>query len=297
MKVLITGANGLLGQYLTRDCLDAGYTVLATGKGACRLPPDQPGASIYAELDITDSTAVEQLLLREKPDVILHGAAMTQPDACELDKEACRLTNVEATRYLCEAAGAIGAKMVYVSTDFVFNGKAGPYKEEDETDPVNFYGQSKLDAEHIVQQLGNPAIVRTVLVYGNILSGTRSNIVTWVKDNLERGNPIKVVSDQVRTPTYVEDLSRGILLVVEKNATGIFHISGKEVLTPWEMACQVAAFFQLDASLMEKVDASVFSQAAVRPLITGFVIDKAERELGYKPLSFREGIHKMFHGR
>lgn len=294
MKVLITGANGLLGQYLVKDCLAAGYAVVATGKGSCRLPQDMAGAAGYTIMDITDKKEVEAVILRGKPDIIVHGAAMTQPDACEQDKEGCRLTNVDATRYICEAAETIGAKLVYVSTDFVFDGKAGPYSEDDETAPVNFYGRSKLDAEHIVQKLGNWAIVRTILVYGNILSGTRSNIVTWVKDNLEKGKPIKVVSDQVRTPTYVEDLSAGILLVIQKQATGVWHIAGREVLTPWEMALQVADFFSLDVSLMEKVDASVFSQPAVRPLRTGFVITKAEKQLGYSPLSFKEGIRKMF---
>ncbi len=295
MKILITGANGLLGQYLVRDCLAWGYTVVATGKGSCRLPPDTPGAATYTVMDITDKKEVETVILREKPDIIIHGAAMTQPDACELDKEGCRLTNVEATRHICEAAATIGAELVYVSTDFVFDGEGGPYSEDDKTGPVNFYGQSKLDAEQIVQKLDHWTIVRTILVYGNILSGTRSNIVTWVKDNLESRRPIKVVSDQVRTPTYVEDLSAGILLVIQKEATGIWHIAGKEVLTPWEMALQVADFFGLDTSLMEKVNASVFSQPARRPLTTGFVITKAEQELGYSPVSFKEGMNKMFH--
>ena len=118
--------------------------------------------------------------------------------------------------------------------------------------------------------------------------------MTWVKENLEKENPIKVVSDQVRTPTYVEDLARGIQLIIAKNARGIYHLSGKEVLTPYEMAVQVADFFGLDKNLMEKVDASVFTQPARRPLKTGFIIDKAERELGYSPLSFMQGIRKMF---
>src|SRR5690606_38796644 len=158
-------------------------------------------------------------------------------------------------------------------TDFVFDGKEGPYKEDDVPAPVNYYGESKLAAEEIIQQ-GNAhwAIVRTVLVYGNILAGTRSNVVTWVKDNLEQWKNIKVVDDQVRTPTYVEDLSKSILLIIQHNAEGIYHISGKEVLTPYQMAVQVADYFSLDKSLMEKVNAATFSQPARRPLKTGFVI-------------------------
>ncbi len=294
MKILITGTNGLLGQYLVRDCVAAGYSVIATARGNSKLSPVTLGNATYTELDITDRLAVQKVIDQAKPDVIIHGAAMAQPDACELDKEACRLTNVEATRYICDAAAAVNAKVIYVSTDFVFDGNNGPYREDDETRPVNFYGQSKLDGEVIVKEMKNWAIVRTILVYGNILTGTRSNVVTWVKENLENGKPIKVVSDQIRTPTYVEDLSRAILLVVEQNAKGLYHIGGNEVLTPWDIAVQVADYFKLDKSLMEKVDASVFSQPATRPLKTGFIIDKAKQELGYSPVTFKEGISRMF---
>ncbi|HRP55057.1 SDR family oxidoreductase [Agriterribacter sp.] len=294
MKVLITGANGLLGQYAVKQLADAGHCVMATGRGGCRLPRN--GISFgYTDLDITGKEGVLSYVTTVRPDVIIHAAAMAQPDACELSKEACYDTNVNATRYFTDAAEAVNAKMIYISTDFIFSGNDGPYRETDDPMPVNYYGETKLAGEQIVRQSRiNWAIARTVLVYGNILSGTRSNIVTWVKENLEKGNPIKVVSDQIRTPTYVEDLARGIQLIIEKNATGVYHISGREILTPYEMAVQVADYFGLSKALMEKVDASVFTQPAQRPLKTGFIIDKAERELGYSPLSFMQGIRKMF---
>lgn len=293
MNILITGSNGLLGQYLVRDLASAGYKIIATGRGKNRLP-EYAGVN-YISLDITDKTAVLETIEKNKPDIVVHAAAMTQPDACELNKEECRVTNVQATAHLAEAAQKAGSTIIYVSTDFVFDGKDGPYKEDDDTAPVNYYGESKLAAEEIIKQSNNRwAIVRTVLVYGNILSGTRSNIVTWVKDNLEQRKNIKVVDDQIRTPTYVEDLSKGIMLIIKNNAQGIFHISGKEVLTPYQMALQVADYFSLDKSLMEKVNASTFSQPAQRPLKTGFVITKAEKELGFAPVSFMEGIRKMY---
>jgi dTDP-4-dehydrorhamnose reductase len=160
--------------------------------------------------------------------------------------------------------------------------------------PVNYYGSSKLAAEKAVMETDlNWCIIRTVLVYGNILTGNRSNIISWVQENLTAGKNIKVVSDQWRTPTYVEDLARGILLVIEKNATGIYHISGDEMLTPYDMAIATANYLGLDKTLIEKVDASMFKQPAMRPAKTGFVIDKAKRYLGYKPLSFDEGLRKM----
>ena len=294
MKVLITGVNGLLGQNAAKQFADAGYEVIATGRGSCRLP-DNGKRYRYTDLDITDKKGVLHYVTTARPDVIVHAAAMAQPDACELNREACYDSNTNATLYFTNAAETVNAKMIYISTDFIFSGDEGPYRETDEPAPVNYYGETKLAAEQIVQKSKTSwAIARTVLVYGNILSGTRSNMVTWVKDNLEKQNPIKVVSDQVRTPTYVEDLARGIQLIMEKDATGVYHISGKETLTPYEMAVQVADYFKLNKALMEKVDASVFSQPARRPLKTGFIIDKAEKELGYTPISFMQGIRKMF---
>ncbi|MCC6290354.1 MAG: SDR family oxidoreductase [Chitinophagaceae bacterium] len=295
MKVVITGANGLLGQYLIRDMAKAGFEVFATNRGASRLPEYEGLEYEYASIDIRDKEAVQQYLFDIRPGIVIHAAAIAQPDACELNKEECRDININATAYIIEAAEKLSARLIYVSTDFIFNGDGGPYREDDLPAPVNFYGESKLASEEIVQKSKtNWAIVRTILVYGTILSGTRSNVVTWVKDNLEKGNHIKVVNDQVRTPTYVEDLSKGIVLIAQQNAKGIFNISGKEVFTPYEMAAQVADYFGLDKSLMEKVTADTFTQPARRPLKTGFVIEKAEKELGYKPVSFKEGIQKMF---
>lgn len=295
MKILITGANGLLGQNAVKYFSEtAGYEVIATGRGSCRLPENNRNFR-YISFDNTDREKVIAHITAVSPDIILHAAAMSQPDACELDPKACFDCNVNATRYFTEAAAIVNAKMIYVSTDFIFSGDDGPYRETDKAKPVNYYGQTKWEGEQIVQESSlHWAIVRTVLVYGNILSGTRSNMVTWVKDNLEKEKPIKVVSDQIRTPTYVEDLVKGIQLIIEKKAEGVFHISGREVLTPYEMATQVADYFNLNKNLMTKVDASVFSQPAQRPLKTGFIIEKAEKELGYHPIGFHEGIRRMF---
>lgn len=294
MKILITGANGLVGQNAVKQFTAAGYDVTAAGRGACRLPEGKIPYR-YISLDNTDRDAVLATVADVRPEVIVHAAAMSQPDACELNRAECDDCNVNATRYFTEAATAVNARMIYISTDFIFSGDDGPYKETDQPAPVNYYGQSKWQGEQIVRKSASRwAIVRTVLVYGNILSGTRSNIVTWVKENLEKEKPIKVVGDQLRTPTYVEDLIGGIQLIIEKNTEGIYHISGKEVLTPYDMAVYVANYFGLDKTLMEKVDASVFTQPAQRPLKTGFIIDKAEKELGYSPIGFMEGMRRMF---
>ena len=296
MKILITGANGLLGQELVKQFVqENSSTVIATGKGRSRLPEAVMSGISYVDLDITFGPKVAEVLAEVSPDCIIHAAAMTQVDDCENDKQQCYNTNVGATRFLIDAAKRCRAKFIYISTDFVFDGLSGPYSEDDTPAPVNYYGSTKLAAENAVKESGlNWNIVRTVLVYGNSTPGSRANLITWVKKSLEEGKNIKVVSDQWRTPTYVEDLAKGIRLVISNNKNGIYHISGKDTLTPYDMAIQTAAMLQLDVKLIEKVDASTFSQCGERPRKTGFKIEKARKELGFEPLSFRESLEKIF---
>lgn len=290
MKVLITGSNGLLGQYLVQR-LSAlpEYEVIATGRGANRLRR-QEGYK-YESVNLADEAAVKGLIERSQPGVIIHAGAMTQADDCERNKDACWMVNVTATRYLLQGAERTGAFFLFLSTDFVFDGLDGPYKEDDPVNPVNYYGASKAAAERIVKQSKAAwAIARTVLVYGVADDPRRSNIITWVKSNLEQKKKLKVVNDQWRTPTLVQDLAEGCKLIIDKRAEGIFHLSGKDMLTPYDMAVQVAGYLDLETKLLEKVDGSSFKQPAKRPAKTGFVIEKAETELGYSPHSFEDGL-------
>jgi dTDP-4-dehydrorhamnose reductase len=195
---------------------------------------------------------------------------------------------------LLRAAERHKSYFIYISTDFVFDGEEGPYDESATPNPVNLYGESKLLAEEIVQcSKLHWCIIRTVLVYGNKVPGGRLNFVLWVKDKLEKGESIKVVNDQIRTPTYVEDLVKGILLAMMKHATGIYHISGKDTCTPYQLACTIAELIQNDAGLITPVDAAVFPEPAKRPPKTGFVITKAIKELGYVPHSMNEALELM----
>lgn len=294
MKVLVTGANGLLGQHLVKHLLEKNYRVIATGRGDNRLP--FPGSSNYAyhSVDITNATEVYAIMSMEKPDVVVHAAAMTQVDDCEQNPEQCERVNVHGTSQMLVDAEQFSNHFIYLSTDFVFDGEKGNYAEDDELKPISWYGFTKMQSEGIVQTSTIPwTIVRTCLVYGNALQGTRSNIITWVKGNLEQQKDIKVVSDQYRTPTYIGDLVNGILLIIEKKAYGIYHISGKDMLTPYDMAVKTADYFKLDKSKIEKVDASTFKQPGRRPLKTGFIIEKARHDLGYEPVTFTEGIQKL----
>ncbi len=297
IKVLVTGANGLLGQHLIKQLIENGFSVVATGRGPSRLTFPEGENYKYVEADLINGQEINNIFYNERARVIVHAGAMTQVDECEQNQDACFEVNVQATAQLLVAAEEYAEFFIYISTDFVFDGKSGYYAEEDHLNPISWYGFTKVQAESTVETSEIPwAIIRTCLVYGNIVNGTRSNIISWVKDNLQAGKEIKVVSDQYRTPTYVEDLARGIILVIQQRATGIFHISGKDMLTPYDIAIATADYFNLNKELIKKVDASVFTQPARRPLKTGFNITKAQNVLGFQPLSFTEGMKLMING-
>ena len=291
MKILITGANGLLGQKLAALLLQQpGVAVVATSRGANKLAAVHPQLS-FAALDVTDAAQLTRVLAEQQPTHLIHAAAMTNVDECELNHEACWSQNVTAVQNLVAACAGRQIHLTHLSTDFIFSGEHGPLTEEAEAGPINFYGESKLAAERLVAASAGPwAIARTVLVYGTAHDYGRSNIVLWVRDSLRAGKIIRVVDDQWRTPTLAEDLAQGCWLIARRGARGIYNISGRELLTPYQMALQVAAHFGLDTSLIQRADAGSFTQPARRPPRTGFLIGKAERELGYRPHSFAEGI-------
>jgi len=290
MKVLITGANGLLGQKLVlHAAFDPALEVIATAPSENRQYEWLTGYE-FDHLDITDADQCRAVLQRHRPEVIIHTAAMTQVDACELDHDSCTKVNVEGTRNITEAAKGLTSRLVHLSTDFIFDGASGPYQEEDPPNPISFYGHSKLESEHIVRNSGlDFAIARTVLVYGVAHQMSRSNIVLWVKESLEQGKDIRVVTDQVRTPTLAEDLAAGCLLLAKTDQSGVFHVSGDLSLTPYEIAIRTASFFNLDLTLIAKADSSNFTQPARRPPVTGFNITKIH-QLGYRPRSFEAGL-------
>lgn len=294
MKILVTGANGFLGYYLVKQLLQKEYTVIATGKGDCRLPFLSHPHFIYAAMDFTDPYSVHDVFEKFQPGIVVHAGAMSKPDECETQQWQTYLVNVEGTVTLLVNAEECKSFFIYISTDFVFDGKKGMYTEEEEPAPVNYYGQTKYEAEEAVKEYEYGwSIVRTVLVYGQPATG-KNNILVLVKEKLEKGEEYKVVDDQVRTPTYVEDLARGIVTIIDKKATGIYHLSGRDILTPYQMAVKAAEYLGLDTSLIKKVTAADFSQPAKRPAKTGFIIDKAKQELGYNPVSFEEGLRKTF---
>ena len=289
MKILVTGSNGLLGQKLTELLeKDPSVKLIATARGKSVLPITQ---GEFHALDITDGKAVDEVFARTKPDVVINTAAMTQVDQCETEREACWTANVTSVENLVKACEKHNVHMVHVSTDFIFDGTRGPLDENEKPNPVNYYAESKLAAEEVVKKSKTGwSILRTVLVFGITRDMSRSNIVLWVKNSLEQGKSIQVVNDQWRTPTLAEDLAQGCYLAAKKKATGIYNISGKDFLTPYDIAIATADYFKLNKSLVNVTDSTKFTQPAKRPPKTGFIIDKARTDLGYEPRSFAEGL-------
>lgn len=290
MKILVTGSNGLLGQKLVHKLSkDASVELVATARGENRLHW-QEGYE-YRSMDISDLSNVLSVVSEVKPEVIIHTAAMTHVDQCEDDKEGCEKLNVEAVQYLIAACAAHKVHLVHLSTDFIFDGEKGPLSEEEVANPVSFYGDSKWRAEKLIQASNvSHAILRTVLVYGVAEKMSRSNIVLWAKGALAKGDPIKVVDDQFRTPTLAEDLADGCILAAKQKAEGVFNISGPDFMSIIDLVRRIARFWKLDESLINPVSSVTLNQTAQRPPKTGFIIDKAREVLGYQPHSFEEGL-------
>ena len=289
MRILVTGSNGLLGQKLTSllsSIPEIELIVTARERLAFPLLHGE-----FYPLDITNSENTERVMVKTKPDVVINTAAMTQVDPCETEQEACWKNNVLAVDNVVRACEKAGSHLIHISTDFVFDGTHGPLDESAIPNPISFYGKSKLAGEEIVKKSKlDWTILRTVLVFGVTKDMSRTNIVLWVKKSLEEGKVINIVNDQWRTPTLAEDLAMGCYLAAKQKAKGIYNISGYEMMTPYDIAIKTAAFFGLDQSLINQTDSTKFTQLARRPPKTGFIIDKAKKDLGYAPRSFHEGL-------
>lgn len=291
-KILLTGSNGLLGQKIVHNILSKrkdSYELLATSKGENRISL-QTGYE-YATLDISNAKEVEELFRKFQPDVVINTAAMTNVDECEEKKELCRVLNVESVLNLIRASRMVNAHLIHLSTDFIFDGENGPYSEDNTPNPLSYYGQSKYDAERLLQESDiSWSIARTIIVYGVGEKMSRSNIVLWAKEALEKRQVLSIVNDQFRSPTLAEDLAEGCLLIADKHKEGIFHISGKDLMSIIELVKRVANHFNLPTSGISETSSNTLKQAAKRPPKTGFILDKAYNELDYRPHSFEEGL-------
>jgi dTDP-4-dehydrorhamnose reductase len=293
MKVLVTGANGFTGQHLVKTLVDKGFEVIATSRNESKLP--SYSNLTYYNIDLTDVRNVENLFDLTRPEAVIHTAAMSKPDECAANPNLCTSNNIQATRHLLDAATKVSTQhFVYLSTDFIF-GEGGPHAEEDAPAPLNLYGASKLEAEQMVTASSIiSTVIRPVFMYGPVWENLRPSFIQWVAGKLKNGEPIKVVTDQARTPTYIGDLCWGIRKIINEQVPGTFHLAGKDIVSPYDMAVAVAKHLNLPLGLIEPVTASTFPEPVKRAQRSGLKIDKAVSMLGYAPHSFTEALQKCF---
>ena len=288
--ILVTGSNGLLGQkiiYALRN--KDGIRCISSSRGENRMKAKD--GYIYESLDLTHKSEMIKVFEKYSPDAIINTAAMTNVDACEFKKEEALIQNVETVENLIECCKTFNTHLVHLSTDFVFNGLNGPYIESDETDPLSYYAFTKREAEKKIEESGLKwAILRTIIIYGVVDDNSRSNIVLWAIHALINGKSITVINDQFRSPTLAEDLADACISAVLKDATGIFHVSGRELMNILDIVKIVADYFELDSSFIKPISSLDLKQQAKRPPITGFIIEKAVKELDFHPHTFLEGL-------
>lgn len=284
-RVLIIGSNGMLGQRLTEFYSAKSKIELMTASAE-----DEsffPEIS-YEKVDLADKKQVKKLITSFYPDVIINAAAYTNVDKSEIDKELAWAINVSGVEYIAKYASSIDTKVIHISTDYIFDGKAGPYDEKHKPNPVGYYGRSKLAGENALI-CGNCAytILRTNVLYGPAKFG-RPDFVKWVVNSSREKQNIKIVTDQINNPTYIDDLVQAIYKVWEYNKTGIYNIGGPEFLSRYDFTLRIAEFFELDKNLISQITTSELKQTAKRPLKSGLITLKAETEFGYKPHSVEE---------
>jgi dTDP-4-dehydrorhamnose reductase len=291
-RILICGSNGLLGQRLSLLLsLRTEYEVLNTSHHRSFVFDRQ--LFDYTQLDITRRSDVKSLVSSFQPTVILNAAAATNVDWCETHREEAWKVNVTGVENLIEAARKVGAKLIHVSTDYIFDGKHAPYREDDRPEPLSYYGKTKLASENALKASEIPyAIVRTIVVYGYGI-GVKLNFPLWVLDHLKARKTIRCVDDQVSNPTFVGDVALSMISIMEREHEGVYHVCGSETVSRYDFALRVAETFGLDPSLIQRVKSADLQQPAKRPPYTVFVTEKAQRELGITPLSVREGLNLL----
>lgn len=289
-RLLIIGSNGMLGQRLVEYfSADNSFELLAASVENKSFFDKLN----YRTLDITDKSAVKKITKEFYPDYIINSAAYTNVDGCESEKELAWKINVTGPEHLAFYASTINAHFIHISSDYVFDGKAGPYSETDKVNPISYYGKSKLASENILHKTGGKyTIIRPNVLYGPAKYG-RNDFVKWVITSLRNGKQIRIVDDQFNNPTYIDNLVLAISSIINFNKTGLYHIGGKELLNRFDFTMRIADYFNLDKSLVSRIKTEELNQAANRPLKSGLVTLKAETELSYKPFSIEETFSLM----
>ena len=290
-KIFVTGGTGLLGSTLVRTAPKEFELTASYNKNTMIM---ERGRASFVQIDITDKATVFDVFDEAKPEVLIHTAAIANVDYCETHKEEVRHVNVAGTANLLDACDERGTKMIFTSTNAVFDGEHAPYSEEDEPNPVNYYGKTKLEAETLVRKRGTQHVVaRLMTMYGWNNPSERQNHVTWLLSKLTKGETAHVVDDIYNNHLFADNCADAIWAIVKLDKEGIYHIAGKDCISTYESALKAADVFKLDKTLIKPVKIDFFKFPAPRPKNTCYVTKKMEKELGVKPLGIKEGLLYM----
>lgn len=288
MKLLITGASGLFGSKLAEIAAARDYQVYS-GYGRNRVT-----SGIPIQFDVSNKNRVKDVFKKINPEVVVHAAALTDVDKCELNRKLAWRINVEGARNIAEAVKSWNAFLIYISTDYVFNGETGLYSENDKTNPINFYGITKLRAENLVKELvNNYCIVRTSVIYGAIAATGKINFALWLLHQLKKEKQLKIVTDQWNSPTLNKNLAEMALEVIERNLTGTFHLSGATRISRFDFAKLLAQTFELDENLINPRSVEDSSWVAKRPKDSSLDTAKAQQTLENKPLQIKQALRML----
>lgn len=289
-RILVFGSNGMLGQKaIDFYSMLKDVEILGTSVEQNSFIPDLN----YIQCDITNRNEVKKIIYDFCPDFIINAAAFTNVDLCESERETAWKINVKGVEYISEAARVIDAHLIHISTDYIFDGKSGPYLENDTPNPLGYYARTKLASENVLK-LSNikHTILRTNVLYGTAKYG-RPDFVRWVVDSLGAGKVIGIVTDQINNPTFIDDLVMAINSVIEFKKEGTYHIGGSDFLSRFEFTQIIADFFNLDRNLIVPIKTEELNQPARRPLKSGLITIKAQSEFGYKPHSIIQSLHEI----
>lgn len=289
-RILVIGSNGMLGQRITEfyNRSDKVELMCVSAEENSFIPEIQ-----YKQLDILQKDQVKQVILNFFPDVIINTAAFTNVDKSETERETAWKINVGGVENIALYSWTIDAHLIHFSTDYVFDGKDGPYTEDDKPNPIGYYGRTKLASENSIRVSGTRyTIVRSNVLYGPSKYG-RPDFVKWVVNSLQNGEGIRIVTDQIGNPTYIDDLVDAVNKIVEFKKEGVYNIGGREMISRFDFTLRIAKYFSLDEKLIVPILTKELNQPAARPLKSGLITIKAETEIGFKPHTIEETFSLM----
>ena len=283
LKVLVTGSAGLVGRQVVKD-LSNSHQVFSCYNES------KPEYGDSVKMDLKNHEMISSVLTEKKPEIVIHLGAMTGVDLCEKERTSASEINTKATEIIAKECSKLNSFLVYVSTDYVFDGNLGMYKEDDVTNPLGFYGKSKLEGEKAVQNFStNWCIARTSTPFG--LHPTKKSFPMWVIENLQKQKQIDVLIDQFTSPTYIPNLSRMLIEISERRITGIIHTAGASKISRYQMASMVSDKLNLDGTLLKQISMNKMKWVAQRPKDSSLDVSRASSILNEKPQKIDQSLN------